>query len=179
MGMHQHYAYGLMNDDGPQGILYGWPIEVKPFTEPIPHLDTSVRNDSLGIFDACYARSLEVDASLYALRDYGVLADVDKYRIHMLDYEDLLARQAKVDADLHKWRTIITPIQQRLEASQACCRVHPYLQGRLPIPRPPCYITTDAEIFQNPTLSLQEAIIIDAAVGTDEASQPWYHDTLS
>ena len=63
MGMHQHYAYGLMSDDGPRGIPYGWPLEAKPFTAPIPHLDTSVDNSALGIFDACYARSLEVDAS--------------------------------------------------------------------------------------------------------------------
>ena len=91
MGMHQHYAYGLMSNDGPQGTPYSWPIEAKPFTGPIPHLDVSVDNTSLGIFDARYARSLEVDASLYTVCDYRVLANVDKYHIKMLDYEDLLA----------------------------------------------------------------------------------------
>ena len=178
MGMHQHYAYGLMNDDGPQGTPYGWPIEAKVFTGPIPHLDVSIHNDSLGIFDARYAKSLEVDASLYAVRDYGVLADVDKYRIKMLDYEDLLTRQAQLDKDKQRWRDTITPIRKRLVASQACRRVHPYLQGLLPIPKPPRYITTDAEIHQHPTMSLREAIIIDAAAGIDEAARPWYHGTL-
>ena len=110
MGMHQHYAYGLMEDDGPRGTPYGWPIEAKAFTGPIPHLNVSVDNTSLGIFDAHFARSLEVDTSLYAIRDYGVLADVDRYCIRMLDYEDLLARQAQVDKDLHRWHDTITPI---------------------------------------------------------------------
>ena len=178
MGMHQHYAYGLMQDDGPRGTPYGWPIEAKPFTAPIPHLDTSVDNTALGIFDARYVRSLEVDASLYALCDYGVLADVDKYRIKMLDYEDLLERQEAVTRDLRQWRDAITPIWRRLTDAQARRRVHPYLQGLLPIPKPPRYITTDLEIFQHPTLSLREAVILDAAAGTDEAARPWYHDTL-
>ena len=178
MGMHQHYAYSLMNNDGPRGTPYGWPIKVKPFTEPIPHLNTSVDNTSLGIFDTCYTRSLEVDTSLYAVCDYRVLADVDKYCIKMLDYEDLLAHQAKVEKDLCKWCKAITPIRQCLVSSQACQCMHPYLRGLLPIPQPPRYIATDAEIFQCPTMSLREAIIIDATVGTDKASQPWYHDTL-
>ena len=177
MGMHQHYAYGLMNDDGPRGIPYGWPLEAKPFTAPIPYLDTSVDNSSLGIFDARYTRSLEVDASLYAVCDFGVLADVDKYCIKMLDYEDLLGRQEALTRDLRQWRDAITPIRRRLTEAQARRRVHPYLQGLIPIPKPPRYITTDAEIFQNPTLSLREAIILDAAAGTDEASRPWYHNT--
>ena len=120
MGMHQHYAYGLMSNDRPQGTPYGWPIEAKPFTGPIPHLDVSVNNTSLGIFDTHYAKLLEVDASLYAVRDYGVLADVDKYHIKMLDYEDLLAHQAQVDKDLCSWRDTITPIQKCLVSSQAC-----------------------------------------------------------
>ena len=119
-----------------------------------------------------------MDASLYAVRDFGVLADVDKYRVKMLDYEDLLARQSQVEKDLRSWREAITPIQKRLVDSQACRRVHPYLQGLLPIPRPPRYIATDAEIHQHPTMSLREAILADAAVGTDEASRPWYHGTL-
>ena len=108
--MHQHYAYGLMNDDEPRGTPYSWPIEAKPFTEPIPHLDVSVDNTALGIFDTCYAKSLEVDASLYAIRDFRVLADVDKYRVKMLDYEDLLTCQAQVEKDLRNWRNTITPI---------------------------------------------------------------------
>ena len=178
MGMHQHYAYGLMSDDGPRGIPYGWPIEAKPFTAPIPHLDASVDNSALGIFDARYTRSLEVDASLYAIRDFGVLADVDKYRIKMLDYEDLLGRQEALTRDLRQWRDTITPIRRRLTEAQARRRVHPYLQGLIPIPKPPRYISTGAKIFQNPTLSLREAIILDAAAGTDEASRPWYHNTF-
>ena len=119
MGMHQHYAYGLMDDNEPRSTPYGWPIEAKPFSEPIPHLDVSVDNTALGIFDTCYAKSLEVDASLYAIRDFGVLADVDKYRVKMLDYEDLLTRQAQVEKDLHSWRDSITPIRKHLVASQA------------------------------------------------------------
>ena len=176
--MHQHYAYGLMSNNGPWGTPYGWPIEAKPFTGPIPHLNITIDNSSLGIFDAHYAKSLEVDASLYAVQDYGVLAGVDKYHIKMLDYEDLLKHQAQVEKDLCGWRDTITPIRKHLVASQACRCVHPYLQGLLPIPKPPHYITTDAEIHQHPTMSLREAIIIDAAAGVDEASQPWYHDTF-
>ena len=154
MGMHQHYTYSLMEDNRPQGTPYGWPIEAKPFTGPNSHLDISAENTSLGIFDTHYAKSLEVDASLYAVRNYGVLADVDKYHIKMLDYEDLLECQAAVEKDLCQWRKIITPIRKHLVLSQACQCIHPYLQGLLPIPKPPCYIPTDVEIHQCPTMSL-------------------------
>ena len=50
MGMHQHYTYSLMDDDEPRNTPYGWPIEAKPFLEPIPHLDVLVDNMALGIF---------------------------------------------------------------------------------------------------------------------------------
>ena len=110
MTAHQHYVYRLMDDEGPHTTPYGWPMEAKPFQDPIPHLDTTIDNAALGIFDARYAKSLEVDASLYALRDYRALADVDKYRSHMLDYKDLLLQQAQVERDLCTWRTAIAPI---------------------------------------------------------------------
>ena len=120
MNTHQHYIYGLMNDEGPHATPYGWPMEAKPFRDPIPHLDTTIDNAALRIFDARYARSLEVDTSLYAVRDHGALADVDKYHSHMLDYEDLLLRQAQVEQDLRKWHTAIAPIRWRLEDTQLC-----------------------------------------------------------
>lgn len=137
MSSHQHYVYGLMNDEEPPATPYGWPLEAKLFRDPIPHLDASVDNSTLGIFNACYTKSLEVDASLYAVHDYGSLMDIDKYRTYMLDYEDLLTRQAQIEQDLHKWHTSITPIRQFLESSQIHHCVHPTYKVYSPFPNPP------------------------------------------
>jgi hypothetical protein len=49
-----------------------------------------VDNEALGVFDARHMSSREVDAAIHAINDRGVVADVDQYRGHMLDYEDLL-----------------------------------------------------------------------------------------
>ena len=54
MGLHQHYVYSLMNDEEPPVTPCGWPLEVKPFNEPIPHLDTLLDNSALGIFNALH-----------------------------------------------------------------------------------------------------------------------------
>ena len=54
----------------------------------------------------------------------------------------------------------------------------PLPPGPTPYPQTSHYITTNTEIHQCPTMSLREAIIIDAAAGVDEAAQPWYHDTF-
>lgn len=110
LGLNQHYVHGLMNNTTPPTTPYGWLLEAAPFTDPIPHLDTSVNNEALGIFDACYTKITEVDASLYVVHNYRVLANVDKYCALMLDYEDLLAGQAKVAQDLQDWRQQIHPI---------------------------------------------------------------------
>ena len=67
-----------MDVEEPPVTPYGWPMEAKPFDGPIPHLGVSVDNSALGIFDTQYTKSLEVDASLYTVQDYGVLADVNK-----------------------------------------------------------------------------------------------------
>jgi hypothetical protein len=47
----------------------------------------------------------EVDIALYELRDYGVTADVDRYRGHMLEYEALLEEKRLLDKKLTSWRT--------------------------------------------------------------------------
>ena len=173
MGLHQHYIYGLRDDAIPPTTPYGWKLEAAPYTGTIPHLDTTIDNAALGIFDACYARVLEVDAALYAVHDYGVLANVDMYCDRMLEYEELTAHQAQVDQELRKWHTAITPIRKRLTAAQARRRVHPYLHGLLPIPRPPSSITSFREATPHPTMTMQQAVFNNTAAGTDDALHPW------
>ena len=173
MGLHQHYVYGLRDDAIPPTTPYGWKLEAAPYTGTIPCLDATVDNAALGIFDACYARVLEVDATLYTVRDYGVFADIDMYHDHMLEYKELTACQAQVDRELCKWHTAITPIRERLTAAQARRRVHPYLHGLLPIPCPPSSITSFGEATLHPTMTIQQAVIDDAAAGTDDALRPW------
>jgi hypothetical protein len=68
----------------------------------------------LGIFDAGYPGAIEVDIVLYELRDYGVLADVDWYRAHMLEYENLLCRRKALEDKFFRWHSKSIPLRQRL-----------------------------------------------------------------
>jgi hypothetical protein len=88
---HQHYVLGLRDDSDPPRQAYGWPLQAAPFIGPKISPARS-DNSALGIFDTGYPGAIEVDIALYELRDYGVLADVDRYRAHMLEYEDLLSQ---------------------------------------------------------------------------------------
>ena len=174
---NQHYAYGIRDDADPPEVAYGWPIEAAPFIGP--NLPTNgVDNEALGVFDASYDDSIKVDIAVYALKDYGVTADVDRYRGHMLDYDDLLARKRQLDKELIGWRSKYQPIRNRLVSAQARNRIHPYLHGLAPIPAPPLY---GYEKNPDPTvphfLTMEEAIELDARSGVEEPHRPWYHDS--
>jgi hypothetical protein len=62
-------------------------------------------NEKRGIFNVDYLGSNEVDIALYALGDYGVLADVDCYCGIMLKYTDLLAEQKALEDKFHTWHS--------------------------------------------------------------------------
>jgi hypothetical protein len=89
---HQHYVLGLRDDSDPPRQAYGWPLQAAPFIGPKISPARS-DNSALGIFDAGYPGAIEVDIALYELRDYGVLADVDRYRPHVGVREPLVPAQ--------------------------------------------------------------------------------------
>jgi hypothetical protein len=119
-------------------------------------------NEALGVFDARSFLAREVDTALYTLHDYGVTADVDRYRGYMLDYEVLQARQLQLDRDLSRWRDWVGPLRQRLYKAQVKSRIHPYLERQSPIRAPPSYVIANGlNIFLPHTISMDEALAID------------------
>jgi hypothetical protein len=65
----------------------------------------------MGIYDAWYLDACEVDIALYALHNYRITADMDRYQGLMLDYKVLQARQQALELDLHKWCNKVGPLQ--------------------------------------------------------------------
>jgi hypothetical protein len=139
-GNHQHYVIGLRDDSTPPLEPYGWSLEAAPFIGP--RLPTPLSdNEALGIFDAGYPGAVEVDIALYELRDYGVTADVDRYRGHMLEYEVLLEEKRLLDKKLRDWRSKSLGPRVCLIKAHARNRLHPYLHQGEPITRPSAYRT--------------------------------------
>jgi hypothetical protein len=120
-----------------------------------------------------------VDAALYTLHDYGVTADIDRYRGYMLDYEVLQARQLQLDRDLSQWRDRVGPLRQRLYKAQVKSRIHPYLERQSPIRAPPSYLLAN---HLNPslshTISMDEALTLDPP-GVYRSDRPWYHERFA
>jgi hypothetical protein len=166
---HQHYVLGLRDDSDPPHQAYGWPLQAAPFIGPKISPARS-DNSALGIFDAGYPGAIEVDIALYELRDYGVLADVDRYRAHMLEYENLLSQCKILEDKFFKWRSKSTPLRQRLEKAQARSRLHPYLQLGERITCPFHYRTAP---FPEPqTFSMAQCLLIDVESGDRESLRP-------
>jgi hypothetical protein len=65
---------------------------------------------------------------------------------------------------------------KHLHAAQARSRLHPYLTGQEHVSAPPGYLGSwNTTATSPPTLSMDEALTIDTAAGSDEEEQPWFH----
>jgi hypothetical protein len=118
-----------------------------------------------------------VNATLYVLDNYGLIADVDHYRSSMTEYEALLTRQSILDQDFYVWRSKLMILCKHLHAAQARSRLHPYLSGQECLPAPPGYLGSWNTATTNPpTLSMDRALAIDAAAGSDKEERPWFHN---
>ena len=177
LGLNQHYMLTLHDNAVPPTAPYGWTLEAAPFMGPFP-FPVYKNNEVLGIFDARYNKSRQVDVALYAICDYGLLAEVDKYRSQMLDYEDIVTCHNKVNKDLQDWHARITPTHQCLVTSQARSHVHPYLNKSLPIPAPPSIPHVGDEIMESHFLTMKEALLHDDQAGAIEDDRPWYHNSF-
>jgi hypothetical protein len=115
-----------------------------------------------------------VDIALYALGDYGVLADVDCYRGSMLHYTDLLAEQKALEDKFHSWHTCSLAICNHLTCSQARSHLHPYLVRKESIPTP--FKLLDINNPNSTTLTMVKALMLDMEAGDKEDKRPWYQD---
>jgi hypothetical protein len=85
---HQHYVHRMRDDAKPPQTAYGWPLEAAPFIgPPLPHCS---QQQSAEPFRLSHLDARSVDAALYALDNYGLIADVDHYRSSMTEYKALL-----------------------------------------------------------------------------------------
>jgi hypothetical protein len=168
---HQHYGLGLCNDSIPPLEAYGWPLEAAPFIRL--HLSSAVSdNKALGIFNTAYPGAVEVDIALFELRDYGVTADVDRYRSHMKEYKAILEEKRLLDKRLQMWRTKAQAPQQWLIKAQARNCLHPYLFQGERITCPLAYRTTPIPTPQSFTMA--QCTKIDAEAGEFESDRPWF-----
>jgi hypothetical protein len=136
---------------------------------PLP--STVANNKVLNVLDSQHLDARSVDTALYMLDDYGLTADINHYRSSMTEYEALLARQSILDRDFYIWRAKSMTLCKHLYAVQARSRLHPYLSGQERLPAPPGYLGPwNMAATAPPTLSIDEALAIDAA-GSDEEEQ--------
>jgi hypothetical protein len=139
-------------------------------------LATTANNEVLNIFDSHHLDARSVDAALYALDNFGLIADVNRYRSPMTQHETLLARQTLLDQEFYVWKSKLMTLCKCLHAAQARSRLHPYLSGQERISAPPGYLGSWNTAATNlPTLSMDEALTIDAAAGSNKEEQPWFH----
>jgi hypothetical protein len=173
---HQHYVHGMQDNANPPQTSYGWPLEAAPFVGPsLPA--TMANNEVLNIFNSHHLDAQSIDAALYTLDNYGLIADVDRYRSSMTQYKALLSRQTLLDQEFYVWRSKSMTLCKRLHAAQARSCLHPYLSGQECISAPPGYLGSWNTTTTNlPTLSMDEALAIDTAAGSDEEERPWFHD---
>jgi hypothetical protein len=172
---HQHYIHSMRDDAVPPQTAYSWPLEAAPFIGP-PLPTPIANNKQLNIFNTHHLDARSVDAALYALDDYGVIADVNQYRGSMTEYKTLLAKQSILDHDFYVWRSKSHTICKCLHAVHARSRLHPYLSRQECLPAPPGYLGSWHTASSNPpTLSMDEALTIDTAAGSDEEEHPWFH----
>jgi hypothetical protein len=165
---HQHYGLGLCNDSIPLLEAYGWLLEATPFIGLC--LSSGVSdNKALGIFDAGYPGAVEVDVALFELRDYGIMAHIDRYRSHMMEYKTLLEEKR-----LSAWRTKAQGPCQWLIKAQARNRLHPYLFQGEHITCPLAFCT--APIPTPQSLTMAQCTKIDAEAGELESGCPWFED---
>jgi hypothetical protein len=131
----------------------------------------------MGIFNHHYFEYEEVDAALYALRDYGVTADIDCYRGLRADYKGLLGRQHKLERDLSNWHNKMGVVHKRLFEAKVRSHIHPYLERCKPIPKPSFLITNfnPSAIVEN-TFSIDTAITLDTSLNALGEKTPWYQD---
>jgi hypothetical protein len=170
---HQHYVLGLCDDSAPPREPYGWLLEAAPFISPCLSTNHS-DNEALGIFDAGYPGAVEVDIALYKLRDYGVTADIDRYRGHMLEYKALLEEKRLLDKKLASWRSkSLGPHVCLIKAHTRNC-LHPYLYQGKPITRPSHYRTPGPFTTTPQTFTMSSCLSIDAQAGELESQRPWY-----
>jgi hypothetical protein len=96
---------------------YGWPLEAAPFHRAVSLVWSVSDNKALGIFNAAYLGAVEVDVALFELRDYGVNADVDRYRSHMKEYKALLEEKRLLDKRLQRGGLKLRPLPMAHQGS--------------------------------------------------------------
>jgi hypothetical protein len=173
---HTHHVYGLRDDADPPSTPYGWPLVTTPFMGPAPS-PLVVNNDAMAIFDHRYFEYEEVDAALYALREYGVTADVDHYQGLRADHKSLLARQRQLDRDLSSWRNKMGVVRKRLFEAKVRSHIHPYLKHHKPIPKPPFLISNfNPSAFAENVFSIDTTIALDTSLNVLGEKRPWYRN---
>lgn len=113
---HHHYVH--IHHHKLDGIPYGWPLMATPFMGPCP---SPLIADSMNLapFTHNYPFHWEVDITLYAIDDHGLITDVDVHR-ELEEQEHLIAHHHwELDNDTLHLEHKLGPIHQRLHATQA------------------------------------------------------------
>ena len=176
---HQHYIMAVTRRANPPTDPYGWPLNAAEFIGPSVE---DIKETDLTVFGPNHADHDLVDIGLYNIHDFGLVADVDRFRGYEEEQVNLIDRQQRLDRDKLMWGLRMGPVCECLIKAKARSRLHPYLTD-----------PTDARIFEpNPAISHpadwpiemktvhQTISIQDALQLTEEGHRwlprPWYHD---
>lgn len=106
---HHHYVH--IHHHKLDGIPYGWPLMATPFMGPCP---SPLIADSMNLapFTHNYPFHWEVDITLYAIDDHGLITDVDVHR-ELEEQEHLIAHHHwELDNDTLHLEHKLGPIHQ-------------------------------------------------------------------
>ncbi|KAH9052006.1 hypothetical protein EDB83DRAFT_2316633 [Lactarius deliciosus] len=124
---HRHTVVGCRNRAGDPLGDYGEDLYAAPNWDPMPN---TVDNNDLTLLTPTHPDTQAVDIATSALKDPGVTADIDRYRVLWDTKGALEQREQDLKQAWNQWRDHHNNVQHRLVAAQTHSRLHPYLQGQ-------------------------------------------------
>jgi hypothetical protein len=170
---HHHHIFTTHKDV--EGMPYGWTLEATPFMGPKPS-PLITNSDHLAPFTNAYHFKKEVDITLYAIDDPGLIADVNRHQVLEEEEWQLAHHRRELENDTFDLHQKLQPICQRLCKAQAYPCIHPYLTGKAKVPFPG---SSRPASHHNYPLSMREALTINTtSADVTWLPHPWYHEEV-
>ena len=175
---HQHYVMAVTRCATPPIDLYGWPLHAAEFVGPsVEHAEET----DLTVFRTNHTEHNIIDIGLYNINNFGLVADVDRFRGYEEEEVQLIEHQQRLDRDKLMWGLRMGPICERLIKAKARSCLQPYLidhdarifEPNHAIPHPTDWPVEAGMVSQ--TISIQDTLQLTEE-GHCWLPHPWYHD---
>ncbi|KAH9020585.1 hypothetical protein EDB85DRAFT_2152999 [Lactarius pseudohatsudake] len=124
---HRHITVGRREGATEPLGDYAEDLVAAPFWDPMPN---TVDDTDLLLFAPSHPDAQAIDIANGGLRDPGVVADIDRYRVLWSEKEELQRRERELADAWDQWRDTSGGVTKRLTMAKARSRLHPYLMGQ-------------------------------------------------